>query len=103
MFYTKTIDILGFADGETNEYGMYVKGEEQTLDTIKCDVQPITRQLANKEYGLDEDVDYTIFCDPHDSLGTSIIIKYNDKNYKIKEVVKWDDYWILIVGDTDVS
>ena len=101
MFYDKSVQIIGFSNGSTNQYGMYSKDTETVIDTIDCDVQPITRELSNKEYGLDEDVDYTIFCDSNDSLRTGVIVKYDNVNYKIKQIIKWDDYWILIVGDTN--
>jgi|LSQX01.1.fsa_nt_gb hypothetical protein len=99
MFYNKEIEVLGYEEGITNDYGIYVEGSETVLKTLKADVQPITKELSNKMFGYNDDVKYQVFCDVDNLIGTGAIIKYNDNKYKIMEIMKWDNYYHFVIND----
>lgn len=108
MFYNKKIDIYTKEEGHFDEDEFWIPGTGLAVaKTIECDVQPITKELAHKEYGLDEDVQYRIFCDPDPLLKNDTQIGYReqfaeeDGMYLIISIVRWDSYWILLINGVD--
>lgn len=97
MFYNKKIDILTTTNGSTNEYGMYVEGTETIKATISCDVQPITRELALKEFGYEDDVEYRVFCGITSDIDTGVMVNYNNARYKVIKLMIWDDYMDVLL------
>ncbi|WP_010249221.1 hypothetical protein [Acetivibrio cellulolyticus] len=97
MFYDKKIDILSFSDGYSDDYGLWHNGGETVLKTIQCDVQPITKELANKIFGYEDTVEYRVFCDIDANVDTGTIIQYKNKKYKVVKIFEWDDYLDLLV------
>ncbi|HHV26002.1 MAG TPA: head-tail adaptor protein [Tissierellia bacterium] len=98
MFYDKEITIVREEEGYLNDEGRWVDGELKPIKTIECDVQPFSSELARKTYGYEEVVQYRIFLDPDNQLETDGTIRYKGEDYKIKRIVPWDSYWILLVS-----
>ena len=104
MFYDKEISILeNIGHFDENEY--WVKGDTTIVKTIECDVQPITKELAYKEYGLNEDVKYRVFCDPDPLLKNGIQVSYLEQFaseptiFNIISIIPWDDFWVVLLDD----
>lgn len=98
MFYDKEIEIIKETEGYLNDEGRWVKGELKGVKTIECDVQPFSTELARREYGYNEVVQYRVFCDVDEEIEINGTIRYEEEDYKIKRIVKWDSYWILLIS-----
>lgn len=61
---------------------------------IICDMQPISGELAQKEYGLEVERATEIFADPCTILTEGARVALNDEkaHYIVKYTEKWDDY-----------
>jgi len=99
MFYTKQIGIYTQSLGYKDEYAIWHDGELTITETIDCDLQPITKELAFKIFGIDENVKYRVFCGLFDNIKIGTIIQYIDKKYRVISLLEWDDYKDFIVGD----
>lgn len=101
MFYTKTINIYVDAQPLIDPLGIVINGEFELVDTLKVDVQPVSKLLIRKEYGIDEDVTYRIFAplNPHISNGS--YVEYNGVMYKIMNMMEWDDFIEFFIGKLD--
>ena len=97
MFYNKTLNVAVVSVGYTDEYGIWHEGATAFGDAIECDVQPMTKELAFKIFGVDINVKYRIFTDTVFEVGT--IIQYTGKLYRVSNVLQWDDYCDFIVSD----
>ena len=98
MFYDKEISILsdtGFLD----ENGLWVKGVNETVKTIECDVQPYSRELAYRDYSFEEDVKYRVFVEPDETIKLGAKVEYKDTIYNIVKIIDWDDYFILLLDN----
>ncbi len=100
MFYDKEINIMSYTEGYKDKYGIWHDDKMESIKTIDCDVQPITRELAKRDFGYEEDVSHRVFCDIED-IEAGTIIKYNNKYYEVLKMMVWD-YIDMIVGDYDV-
>lgn len=99
MFDDKEIDILAFAESTTDKYGNTIKGQESTVKTIKCDVQPYSKIMLTRDYGYDENVIYRVFCDFDNLLETGKTIKYKGNNYVITKIIPWDDFCEVMIDN----
>ena len=102
MFYTKQIGIYTQSAGSKDEFGIWHEGSLYISKSIDCDVQPITKEIAFKRFGITEDVKYRMFCELIEGVETGVIVQYKDKPYRIVSLMEWDDYISFIVGDYDV-
>ena len=98
MFYDKTLELMQQAAG-TKQGGIYIEGAETVKKMANCDVQPYSAELLLKDYGYKENVTNRVFLDPDTDFETSSIVKYNNKRYKVKRIITWDDHWELMIDD----
>lgn len=101
MFYTKNIEIMAESEPYRDEYGIWHEGELTTFKTIDCDIQPITKELAFKEFGTEEEVKYRVFC-PINQINVATILKYDNKYFRVVSLMKWGNHIDLVMGDYDV-
>jgi hypothetical protein len=102
MFYTKAIDIyIDSGNSATDDYGIVSKGKMFKVATIKVDVQPVSKQRVQKEYGIDANGTYNIFAPLNKHLTESAYIRYEGQMYKILNIEIWDDFIELLVGRMD--
>lgn len=92
MFYNKQIKILQTSAGNVDDDGIFHDGEDITLKTIDCDVQPTSRERLFRLYGWDEEVKFRVFSDINSNINNGVRVKYKDDNYKVIKVIEWDDY-----------
>lgn len=84
-FYNCSVEILAL-----HESGPYTKVREwKQLGVIKADIQPYSGGLADEEYGLKEDCQLRMFCDPCDDVKTGNYILYGNKRYRITYTAAW--------------
>ena len=98
-FYDKSVTVVN-ASTATYNRGILVKGED-TTSTIDCDVQPTNKIKMLKEYGIETDAEYTMYCDVNSDIKLSSKITYNDVSYDVYKIIKWDDYMIVLFGRID--
>lgn len=101
MFYNKEISIIGESEGYVDDYGAWVDGEMEIIKTIECDVQPLTNEIAYREYGYNQNVEYRVFADIDELLKNGTTVKYKEHEMMIVKVVLWDDYCILLLNGVE--
>lgn len=100
MFYNKEISILSDT-GYLDDNGLWVDGEDIVVKTIDVDLQPITMEIAYRDYGYTENVSYRVFADIDPLLKNGTTIQYMDYKLTIVKVVVWDDYCILLLSGVE--
>lgn len=79
----------------------------QVLTTYKKDrrisvnMQPITEQSKQKDWGNDIDATYNMYSDVHLQVGE--IITYNDKSYRVSKSIYWNTYNLYALSEADVE
>ena len=91
---------MGVTDGHL-ERGVWVKGTPIEVKTIPCDVQPASREQIFKDYGYYIECSQRVFCDVDNDLKAGSLVKYNDQQYEIVKVVKWDTYMDIFIHNVD--
>ena len=100
MFYDKKLQLLTIGQGYTDDDGIYHKGEEGVLKSIDCDIQPYSSELLYRDYGYQEQVTKRVFCDLNSDIKNGIFVKDEaEKRYKIKKIIPWDDYLVVVIDD----
>jgi hypothetical protein len=102
MFYTKKIYNLKQSDGYKDDMGIWNKGKLNRLYSIDCDVQPIAREVAKRDFGIDTKVEYRIFCDNDNNITDGAIIEYQGENYRVEKAIIWDSYIDMVVAKYDI-
>lgn len=97
-FYDKEISLLKESDGYMY-HGVWKDGTLTVLKTIPCDVQPANRDLIFKEYGYYIDCKLRIFCDIDSDILIGDIIEYKGTQYKIVNLIPWDDYFDMFADE----
>lgn len=95
-FYNNRIKVLI----DTNGYmyhGVYKPGTMHKLKTITCDVQPVDRELFYQEYGYFCESEYKVYCDPDCDLEINGHVIYDDEEFIIERIQKWDTYYVLYI------
>ena len=100
MFYSSVIGIVTKTEGQTDEFGFWQPGQLTVSKTISADVQPITREIASRDFGYDENVEYRIFSNPY-PFKIGDLIEYEDKKYKVVKLLKWETYTDMLVDAHD--
>ncbi|MDF2589833.1 MAG: hypothetical protein K0S41_3674 [Anaerocolumna sp.] len=100
-FYDKDINIINKTEGYKDAYSIWHDGSYSVIKTLECDVQPITKEIAIRDFGIDKVVKYRIFCDYSDLIEVGTIIQYLNHYYRVESIISWD-YLDMIVGDYNV-
>ena len=98
FFYDKSVTVVNST--ATYDRGILKKGED-TTSTIDCDVQPTNKIKMLKEYGIETDAEFTMYCDVNSDIKLSSKIIYNDVSYDVYKIINWDDYMIVLFGRID--
>lgn len=98
MLYDKSIDIMSYTEGYKDNYGIWHNGTSLVGKTIECDVQPITKEIAFRDFGIEEKVKYRIFSDLDESIKVNATIQFKGVAYRVINIIEWD-YLDFIVGD----
>ena len=96
-FYDKSVSVLRETEGYLY-HGSWVDGTLQEVLQLACDVQPANREQIFKDYGYHIDCSIRVFCDISD-IRIGDIAKYNEQQYKIVKVIRWDDYLDIFAED----
>jgi len=99
MFYRKTLEIIDLYDGSTDDDGIYHIGDEYTIKSITCDIQPYSSALLYRDYGYNEQVTKRVFCNLDADIKTGMIVKFENYKFKIIKIIEWDDYMELAIDD----
>lgn len=98
-FYNKTYFTTKYTKNK-NKIGQWIKG--YSLDqSYPCDIQPIDERAYKYTWGEDIKSNIQMFSD--ESLKVDDIVIYNNKTYKIEKKVKWDNYNIYALLESDVT
>ena len=75
-------------------HGVLQKGET-TEKTIKCNVQPSSREQTYSEFGYFVDAEYRAFCYADTDIQEGKKAIYKGAEYDIPKIVDWNDYYIV--------
>jgi hypothetical protein len=97
-FYSKEIILLTETDGYMDR-GVWIEGELTETKTIKCDVQPYSKERLYSDYGFNIDCTYRVFAESDPDITVSKKAKYKDTVYTIVKVIEWDNYIEFIIHE----
>lgn len=100
-FYNKKIDIYEYKP-YVDEH--HVKREKyEKMQTIDTDIQPYSKDKVQKEYGYDIECTNRMFCDIDEDIKENMVVLYNGDTYRVKKIIKWDDYFDIILNAESVK
>lgn len=99
MFYDKKVKLYKKGNVVVNDYGVVDRGEDIFICDMKVDLQPYSRELLKRDYGIDEICSKRIFCDFNDNVKSNRVVVYKDRKYSIVALVEWDDYMDVILNE----
>ena len=94
MFYDFNIEIYELIPSKSNTGK--ITNTINLLSSAICDIQPYSRELALKDYGIDENVTNRLFMDLNQDIKIGNIIKNEDKYYIIKAFLKWEHMEVIV-------
>lgn len=81
------IDIYNYQKYE-DEHGITRNGWICSDTNFVADVNDMTEEKKEKEWGYDLSVDKTVYCVPNNNIAESSLIKYDNKFYSISKIKK---------------
>lgn len=99
-FDNKLISVYSYENYE-DKYGFDRDGYALKKDNIKVDIQPVSLEKVNEQYGYDIQATYKMFSD--EALDESDIVLHNNKTYKIEKIISWNDYSIYLLNETVID
>lgn len=95
MWYTDDLTIQSIKK-ETNSYGS-IDIEWQTVKVIKVDAQPMSKEKAEKDWGLTDANQYLqVYAPTGSELQEGLEVKYNNISWLVRVVNVWDK-----IGESD--
>lgn len=93
-----SLELWNITSGHKGTNNVWIKGSEEPVKNIDCDVQPYSSELLKKEYGCEEECTKRIFMDPDANIKMGSILKDNVKkiSYLVNRVIDWDDHMELM-------
>lgn len=85
------------ADGDIADDGLYSNSATVETLTVDCDLQPVSRDDLIDDSGHFIDAQYKIYCDANTFIKQCETLEYNGVEYEIKNIVDWDDYYIVLI------
>ena len=107
MFYDKQIDIYIQSGTTIDEYGIVTDNNDYSLiNSLYVDIQPVDMALMRKDYGINTNISIRVYAPYNSQLvedKLNIIIKHNNKAYKIYSLISWDDYIEMLLEETNIE
>lgn len=95
-FFTKKATFKN-ADGDIDSDGLYSNSAIVETLTVDCDLQPVSRDDLIDDSGHFIDAQYKIYCYANPIIKQCGTLEYNGVEYEIKNIVDWDDYYIVLI------
>ena len=73
------------------------------IGTVKGDMQPYGGGLAQKEYGLSVDCEYSFYCQPCSDIKEGVYLSINEKTYKVQYAAPWLLGIAALLKEVDIS
>ena len=89
IFYNNTASVIEYIY-DKDERGRMIPITENIKDTFKCDIQPISQDRVQKDFGISKHCIYRIFANKNENIKIGNIIEISDKYYKIESIKEWD-------------
>lgn len=83
IFYTQQVELYT-AKTERNSYGDRVTVKDQLLGALACNLQPITNEVAQRDYGVVVTEGWRISCNPDARVALGLFVLWQGKDYRIK-------------------
>ena len=99
FFYDKTVSVVN-PSATIYDRGV-VKQNNPITVTINCDVQPTNKMKILKEYGIETNAQFTMFCDLNNDITLKSKIVYQDVQFDVHKIITWDDYMVVLFGRID--
>lgn len=103
FFYDKEISVYTYgSEKDTNGVNRKKWIKEVFEDQpLLVDLQPYSYEKAKKDYGYAVECTKRIFMDILDTVTENSAIKYNNKYYKVQQLIYWDDYMVVLCLERD--
>jgi hypothetical protein len=101
-FYNKEIKIYTYYEYK-DDRKINKTGYTLATEPILVDIQPYSSQKSLKDYGYDIETTKRMFCDIIDYISEENIIKYRNQYYKIQKIIEWDDYYSVLLLETEIE
>lgn len=79
-----------------DESGFYDNSDDSSV-TVDCDVQPLDSKIDIDETGKLINANYKLFCDPNSAITENCKCTYDDVDYSVTQITRWDDYFIVYI------
>ena len=96
-FYDKQVTFQCVRSGKIGDDGLYNANETIETLTVNCDVQPVSHDDLVDDSGQYLDAQYKVYCDADSFIKGCSTLIYKDVAYSIKQVIDWDDYFIVFI------
>lgn len=98
MFYDYEVELFKKGTTTINDYGVPITSQPMLIKTIECDIQPTSKELLKREYGVDEVCTKRMFCDVDFNIINDRIIKYKNEDYSIVALIDWEEYYDIFLN-----
>lgn len=92
MLKNHLINIYNKAEGQKNEYGVWIEGELEFTKQKYVDIQPYSTELLLKDYGYNIEVTKRIFDDTDENIVIGTILEHKSDKYEVRKIIPWDTY-----------
>ena len=90
FFFDTKISVIEKSNNFKDERGRLIPQKEEIVYTFMGDVQPISQDRVQKDFGISKHCIYRIFANKNENIKIGNIIVISDKYYKIESIKEWD-------------
>lgn len=83
IFYTQQVELYTAKTGR-NSYGDRVTVKDQSLGVLACNLQPITNEVAQRDYGVVVAEGWRLSCALDERVVLGVFVVWQGKDYRIK-------------------
>jgi hypothetical protein len=98
MFYNKDITIKYYTKTK-DAYGITRNDVEVIYKSLQADVQPYSKSRLEKDYGYIDECTKIVYLDLDNNIMINWVVEYENADYNVVRIVKWDNYMELVLND----
>lgn len=78
-------------------WGEPIYGTKEELSPFRGEVEPYSSGLSQNRYGVSVEVTNRLFCKPHNDIVLGASIRYQNEDYLVTEVMKYDRHYEVLM------
>ena len=99
FFFDTKISVIEKSNNFKDERGRLIPQKEEIVYTFMGDVQPISQDRVQKDFGISKSCSLRIFANPNPYIIEGKIIRISGKDYKIERIIAWDTLEFVVSRD----